>query len=260
MTTSNGFRYMAYMMGHMIRETGQALERLGARAKGQFYCAEPLNRHRQIMNVFFERPLISPGVFLAPCAALAGSVHVGAGSSIWYGATLRGDDAAVVIGEATNIQDRVVIASKDLDRYFSTTPINTVIGDRVTIGHGAIINNATIEDECLVGMNAIIGVNAVLRKHSMIAAGSVVAAQTEVPSGELWAGTPATFKRKLSKEEIESIQKRAIEYNELAADHLQNVHKTPDHITAENMYQQLMSFPNNITQTVSAERPSIQNS
>eukprot|EP00188_Purpureofilum_apyrenoidigerum_P001125 Plantae.Rhodophyta-Purpureofilum_apyrenoidigerum.ctg15859.p1 GENE.Plantae.Rhodophyta-Purpureofilum_apyrenoidigerum.ctg15859~~Plantae.Rhodophyta-Purpureofilum_apyrenoidigerum.ctg15859.p1 ORF type:complete len:261 (-),score=46.43 Plantae.Rhodophyta-Purpureofilum_apyrenoidigerum.ctg15859:56-838(-) len=260
MSYVNGFRYISYMTGHMLRETGQALERLGARAKGQFYCAEPLNRHRQIMNIFFERPLIPQGVFLAPCAALAGSVHVGVGSSIWYGATIRGDDASVLIGETTNIQDRVLIASKDLDRYFSPGPIKTVIGNRVTIGHGVIINNAIIEDECLVGMNAIVGVKAVLRKNSMIAAGSVVAAESEVPSGELWAGAPAVFKRKLSKEEIEGIQKRAVDYNELAAKHLESVHKTPDQISAEDMYQQLLSVRNNITQTVSEEKPSIQNS
>uniref|UniRef100_A0A6T6LRN5 Uncharacterized protein n=1 Tax=Rhodosorus marinus TaxID=101924 RepID=A0A6T6LRN5_9RHOD len=244
-----------YFLGHMLRETGQALERMGARSMGQFYCAEPLDRHRQIMNLLFKSPIVSSNVFLAPCASLVGSVSVGSGSSVWYGATIRGDDAPVLIGEETNIQDGVAVFAKNMDRKYQNVPIPTIIGDRVTIGHGAVVNNAVLENECLIGMGVVIGVGSKICSNSIVAAGSVVPTFATVPSGELWAGVPAVFKKKLSEAEIKSIKTRAGDYQKLAKEHLDDIRRTPEQIRAETLGDSRMAYDEELKAALREHRP-----
>jgi carbonic anhydrase/acetyltransferase-like protein (isoleucine patch superfamily) len=136
-----------------------------------------------------KTPRIGKGAFVAPTAALIGDVEVGDGASIWFGAVLRGDEAQIRIGAHTSVQDNVVIhVYKGHD---------TVIEDRVTIGHGAILEACHVGAGALIGMNAVILNRSKVGANAVVAAGSVVLEDQEVPPATLVAGAPAKVKKQL---------------------------------------------------------------
>ena len=137
-------------------------------------------------------PVIGAGVYLAPTAVVIGDVVIGDGSSIWFGAVLRGDMAPIRVGRDANIQDNCTV---HVDREYPA-----VIGDRVSIGHNAVIHGCTVEEECLVGIGALVLTGALIRKGSVVAANAVVRENQQVGPRELVAGTPASVKRTLSEE------------------------------------------------------------
>ncbi|KAF2620253.1 hypothetical protein F2Q68_00040904 [Brassica cretica] len=98
-----------YSVGFWIRETGQALDRLGCRLQGKNCFREQLSRHRTLMNVFDKAPIVDKEAFVAPSASVIGNVQIGRGSSIWYGCVLRGDVNTVSVGSGTNIQDNSLV-------------------------------------------------------------------------------------------------------------------------------------------------------
>jgi gamma-carbonic anhydrase len=113
---------------------------------------------------------------------------------------VRGDKSKVTIGAESNVQDRAVINTVgSLDSGF---PSDVVIGDRVTIGHGAILTSCTIGSNSLIGQGAIIQAGTVVEHNALVAAGAVVLPGTFIKTGELWAGNPAAFVRKVSEDEI----------------------------------------------------------
>ena len=114
---------------------------------------------------------------------------------------VRGDHNSVHIGPHTNVQDRTVIQSSYEEEGAHSGVVK--IGEGVTIGHGALITAATIGDFCLIGQGSIISEGAVVESRSMVGAGAVVLAGTTVPSGQLWTGNPAVFKRNLTEVEID---------------------------------------------------------
>lgn len=128
-------------------------------------------------------PTIDPSAFVHPDAVLIGDVTVGAESSIWPTAVLRGDSGRVVVGAQTSIQDGSVI--------HCTCEVDTVIGDRCVIGHRVHLEACTIEDDSLVGSGAVVLHRAVVRAGGFVAAAALVAPGTEVPSGSLARGVPA---------------------------------------------------------------------
>jgi carbonic anhydrase/acetyltransferase-like protein (isoleucine patch superfamily) len=135
-------------------------------------------------------PTIGADVFLAPTAVLAGDVRVGDRASIWFGAVLRGDSSWIEIGPETSVQDTAVIhCAQDLP---------TVIGARVTIGHGALLEGCVVADGALIGMGAIVLQGARVGAGSLIAAGSVVTENAEIEAGILAAGAPAAPKKSIS--------------------------------------------------------------
>lgn len=155
-----------------------------------------------------KRPRIGFDVFIAPTAVIIGDVVIDDGASIWFGAVVRGDDGHIEIGKRTNVQDNAVL---------HTTPEHpTVLGDEVTIGHGALLEGCTIGSGAVVGMGAIILENAVVASGSMIAAGSVVTPGTMVPEGKLAAGAPAAVKKDLSGETLRSLEISSPSYVRLA--------------------------------------------
>lgn len=128
-------------------------------------------------------PQLDSSVYVAPTAAVIGDVTIGADSSIWFGAVLRGDEVSINIGTRSNIQDGVIIhgdSGQDVD-----------IGNDVTVGHGAILHGCIIEDGVLIGMGAVVLDGAVVEKGALVAAGAVVSPGKRVEANSLWAGIPA---------------------------------------------------------------------
>lgn len=222
-----------YTVGFWVRETGQALDRLGCRLQGNYYFHEQLSRHRTLMNVFDKVPLVDRSAFVAPSASVVGDVHLGPKSSIWYGCVLRGDVNSISIGAGTNIQDNslVHVAKSNL----SGKVLPTIIGDNVTVGHSAVIHGCTVEDEAFVGMGAVLLDGVVVEKHGMVAAGSLVRQNTRIPAGEVWGGNPAKFLRKLTDEEIAFISESATNYSNLAEAHSEENSKPFDEIEFEKV-------------------------
>ncbi|XP_070669754.1 gamma carbonic anhydrase 1, mitochondrial isoform X2 [Malus domestica] len=172
-----------YTVGFWIRETGQAIDRLGSSLQGSYYFKE----QRDVNNI--------------------------------------------VVGYGTNIQDNslVHVAKSNL----SGKVLPTIIGDNVTVGHSAVIHGCTVEDEAFVGMGATLLDGVVVEKHAMVAAGSLVRQNTKIPSGEVWAGNPAKFLRKLTDEEIAFITQSATNYTNLAQVHAAENVKSFDEIEFE---------------------------
>ncbi len=139
-----------------------------------------------------KRPRIAADVYIAPTAVIIGDVEIGAGSSVWFGAVVRGDTGAIRIGERVSVQDNAVIHVND--RH------DTVIGDEVTIGHGAVLEGCRVQRGVLVGMSATILDGAVIGEGAAVAAGTVVREGAEIPAGVLVAGVPAVVKGTLSEE------------------------------------------------------------
>ena len=156
-------------------------------------------------------PSIDSTAFVAENATLVGEVSVGPDASIWYGAVLRADLATIQVGAGSNIQDNSVL---HLDEGMPC-----LIGEGVTVGHGAILHGCTVEDNCLIGMGAIVLNGAVIGRDSMVGAGALITQNTVIPAGSLVLGSPAKVKRMLTPEEVESIRRSAREYQEMAALH-----------------------------------------
>jgi len=154
-------------------------------------------------------PTVDDTAFLAPTAVLVGDVHVAAGASVWFGAVLRGDLGPIRIGADANVQDNVVIHAE--------TESGTVLEDRVTIGHGAILHDCWIGAASLIGMSAVVLDGARVGPEAIVAAGSVVREGFEVPERTLAAGTPAANKKTLEGEAARWIERGAQDYVDLVA-------------------------------------------
>ena len=159
-----------------------------------------------------HRPNIGKNVFIAPTATVIGNVELKDGASIWYGTVVRGDRAAISVGENSNIQDNSTVHSD------SGKP--TIIGDNVTVGHNAVVHACTIENNCIIGINAVVLSNAYVKVGSVVAAGSVIKQGQIVGPYHLMAGIPATLKKELSTTAAEKHQETATSYFKLALEHI----------------------------------------
>lgn len=151
--------------------------------------------------------MVDPTAFVAPGAWLVGNVTVGAGSSIWYGACLRGDENSVRVGCGSSIQEGAVL--------HPTEKYPVVVGDRVTVGHGAVLHACTVEDDCLIGMGAIILDGARIGRGSLVGAGALVPPGKEVPPGSVVMGVPAQVVRHAGPADTQQISYSAARYAEL---------------------------------------------
>jgi gamma-carbonic anhydrase len=162
---------------------------------------------RQGLILAFEghHPQLAEDVAVLHGAVIIGDVEIGAGSSIWFNAVVRGDVNFVRIGRDTNIQDGSVLHVTN-----ETAPLR--IGHGVTIGHMAMLHGCTVEDWCLVGMQATILDGAVIGAESLVAAGSTVLEGTIAPPRSLLAGSPARVKRELRPDEVARLHQSAANY------------------------------------------------
>jgi carbonic anhydrase/acetyltransferase-like protein (isoleucine patch superfamily) len=158
-----------------------------------------------------RRPSPDPSVFIAPTASVIGEVMLGRDVSVWYGASVRGDMAAISIGDGTNVQDNATV--------HVDFGVPAAIGRYVTIGHNAVVHGATIEDEVLIGMGAVVLNGAVVGKGSLVAAGAVVREGMVIPPGSLVAGVPAKVIKELEPAQREHIRKNAEAYIACARAH-----------------------------------------
>lgn len=159
-----------------------------------------------------HEPRVAESAFVAPNATLIGDVVIGEGAGVFYGAVVRGDRSPIRLGANSNLQDNVTVHS---DPGHPCT-----IGERVSVGHGAVVHGCTVEDQVLLGMNATVLNGAVIGRGSLIAAGTVVLEGTHVPPGSLVAGVPGKVRRELTEEERAAVRRNAENYMGLSEEHL----------------------------------------
>ena len=157
-------------------------------------------------------PEIHESCFIAENTSVIGDVVIGEGTSVWYGATIRGDVNIIRIGDNTNIQDGTVI-------HVATHGQGTHIGSRVTVGHQAILHDCTIHDDAYIGMQSMVMDGAIVQSGAFVAAGALLTAGKTVPSGQLWAGRPAKYMRDLTVDDYKLIQWSWAHYKDLAEGH-----------------------------------------
>src|SRR5580704_8869762 len=144
-------------------------------------------------------PRIDPTAYVDQSAQVIGDVDIGAESSVWMSAVIRGDVNRIRIGRRSNVQDGTVVhVMKDTHA--------TTIGDNVTIGHAAIVHGCTIENQCLIGMGAILLNGSHVGPQTIIAAGTLLVEGMSVPGRSLVMGIPGKVKRLLTHAEIAGIQ------------------------------------------------------
>ena len=147
---------------------------------------------------------IHPSVTLFRGAVVSGDVTLGEGTSVWYNSVLRGDLAPIIVGRNCNIQENAVL---HLDGGMPC-----ILGDEVTVGHGAILHGCEIGDCTVIGMGSIILSGAKVGRNCIIGAGALVTGKTVIPDGYLAVGSPAKPVRPLTESEIERIRHNAEEY------------------------------------------------
>lgn len=157
-------------------------------------------------------PRIDASAWLAPGSVVVGDVEIGADSSVWYGAVIRGDVSFVRIGRATSVQDNSVLHVEHGNHP-------CIVGDEVTIGHHATVHACTVRDGALIGIGAIVLDGAEIGEGALIGAGAVVTPGTVVPDGMLALGTPARPVRELSADQRAEQRAHALRYVETARAH-----------------------------------------
>lgn len=157
-------------------------------------------------------PKIARDCYVAENATLVGDIVVGEACSIWFGVSIRAEKGPVRIGQHANIQDNSVLHVDSGGKC--------VVGDGVSIGHGAIVHGATVGENSLVGMGAVLLNDCKIGKNCVIGAGTLVTQGTEIPEGSLVLGSPGTVKRKLTSQEIEGIRANAASYDSLRVEYL----------------------------------------
>ncbi|MDQ0989622.1 gamma carbonic anhydrase family protein [Streptomyces sp. V3I7] len=170
-----------------------------------------MTRQALIVGIGGREPRIDEEAFVAPTASVIGDVTLLPGASVWYGAVVRGDVERITVGAGSNVQDNVTLHA---DPGFPVT-----IGERVSVGHNAVVHGATVEDDCLVGMGATVLNGAMIGAGSLVAAQALVPQGMVVPPGSLVAGVPAKVRRELSEEERQGLTLNGTMYAELAKAH-----------------------------------------
>ena len=155
-------------------------------------------------------PRIDPSAYVHASAQVIGDVEIGAQSSVWFNAVIRGDVYPIRIGVRSNIQDNSTI-------HVTGGRWTTTVGDEVTVGHGVILHGCRIADRCLIGIGAIVLDGVEIESDCVIAAGALVPPGTRIPSGNLAKGSPAKVVRRLRPDELAHLKQSAANYVEHAA-------------------------------------------
>jgi len=159
-------------------------------------------------------PQVAVSAYVDPSAQVLGDVIIGEQSSIWCNTTLRGDVNYIRIGNGTSIQDNSVCHVEE-----GLFPL--IVGNRVTVGHSAVLHGCVIEDECLIGIGAIVLNGARIGKGSIIGAGALIPEGMQIPPASMVMGVPGKIRREVTPEEQERFRVNADHYIELAAKYLE---------------------------------------
>jgi carbonic anhydrase/acetyltransferase-like protein (isoleucine patch superfamily) len=162
-------------------------------------------------------PQVAASAWVADNAQVIGDVSLGEGASVWFGATLRGDSAPIVVGAGSNVQDGSVLHADE--------GLPLTIGDNVTVGHQVMLHGCTVGDESLIGIGAIVLNGAKIGKNCLVGAGSLVTEGKQFPDGSMVMGSPAKVVRQLTPEQIEGLRQSAKHYTENAARYRQGLKK-----------------------------------
>ncbi len=153
-----------------------------------------------------DAPQIAPTAFVAPEATLIGKVLLKDRASVWFGAVIRGDNESITIGESTNVQEGAVL---------HTDPGHPLhLGDRVTVGHQAMLHGCTVGEGSLIGIQAVILNGATIGRHCLVGAGAVVTEGKSFPDRSLILGAPAKVVRTLSDADVAGLEASAAGYAE----------------------------------------------
>lgn len=167
-----------------------------------------------------HQPALGERVWIDPAATVIGRVRLDDDVSVWPGAVLRGDVNSITVGARTNIQDGS-ICHVTHDGPYSPGGEPLVLGEDITVGHGAILHACRIGDRCLIGMGALVLDGAVIENDVMLAAGSLVSPGKRLESGWLYRGQPARPARELSERELEMLRYSAANYVRLKDEYLE---------------------------------------
>ncbi|MEQ7156571.1 gamma carbonic anhydrase family protein [Brevundimonas aurifodinae] len=153
-----------------------------------------------------KKPQLPPEgeYWIAPNAVVVGDVTLKPGASVWFGAVVRGDNDPIVIGENTNIQDGSVLHSDPGE------PL--IIGDKVTVGHMAMLHSCTIGDNTLIGIGAVVLGRAVIGRNCLIGANALITEGRVIPDGSLVMGQPGKVVRMLEPGQIAALEASAEHY------------------------------------------------
>lgn len=154
-----------------------------------------------------QMPDVAGDVFIAPTASVIGDVKLGEGTSVWFGAVIRGDVNSVVVGRHTNVQDNATI--------HTMSDASTVIGDHVTIGHNAVIHCSKVGSNCLLGMGSVLIGYSEIGDNCVIGANTFIAQHKKIPAGSLVYGNPAKIVRELREDELEALKASTDNYYRL---------------------------------------------
>ena len=153
-------------------------------------------------------PQMSATAWVADNAQVMGEVILGEDCSVWFGVTVRGDTAPIVIGAGTNVQDGSVLHADE--------GMPLVLGERVTVGHQVVLHGCTVGDESLIGIGAVVLNGARIGRHYLVGAGALVTEGKEFTDGSMILGSPAKAVRNLTPEQIEGLRRSAEHYVENA--------------------------------------------
>ena len=153
-----------------------------------------------------RRPVVAPSTYIDESAQVIGDVEIGEESSVWMNVVIRGDVNHIRIGSRTNIQDGTIV-------HVMREPSHpTLVGDDVTVGHGATLHGCTVADRCLIGMGAILLNGSSVGEDCIIAAGTLLPEGMAVPPRSLVMGSPGRVRRPLTDEEMAFIRQSAANY------------------------------------------------
>lgn len=155
------------------------------------------------------KPSVSDSAWIAPDANVIGNVILADKASVWFGATLRGDNERIEVGEGSNVQENCV--------FHSDMGFPLIIGRNCTIGHKVMLHGCIIGDNTLIGMGATILNGAMIGRNCLIGAGALITENKSIPDGALVMGAPGKVVRELDAEAIRMLEASAIHYQENAA-------------------------------------------
>lgn len=173
-----------------------------------------------IRNFESKKPNVHLTTFVDDSALVLGDVKIGENCSIWPMTVIRGDVNTIQIGKNTNIQDNSVLHVTH-DGHYNPGGFDLKVGNNVTVGHRVILHGCHVADSCLIGMGTTIMDGVIIESHNLIGAGSLVTPNKHLESGYLWMGSPIRKIRKLTNEELESIEYSALNYVKLKNQHQQ---------------------------------------